>query len=136
MNNNPVVVYTAGVWDLLHVGHINLLWRSKNLGDILIVGVVSDTGTAEYKNAFPQENVQQRLQAVARLAFVDVVVVQRTTNPRDNIARFRPNIMTHGSDWNTLIAGQDALEEYGVEWVVLPYTPNVSTTILRQKLQE
>jgi rfaE bifunctional protein nucleotidyltransferase chain/domain len=126
------VIYTAGVWDLLHRGHLNMLWNSKALGDVLVVGVVSDSGCQAYKGRRPVQNVQARMEAVKRLGFVDVVEIQHTTDPSENLFRFRPDVMTHGDDWDELLEGNDTLAELGIEFRLLPYTPGVSTTLLRE----
>ena len=128
----PRVVYTGGVWDLLHVGHLRLLWASKALGDVLVVGVVSDAGCRAYKDVWPAEGMEIRMRAVARLGFVDVVVPQLGTDPTRNLERFRPDVMTHGSDWHRLREGHETLERLGVEWVTLPYTDGVTSTQLRE----
>jgi rfaE bifunctional protein nucleotidyltransferase chain/domain len=128
----PRVIYTAGCFDLLHAGHINLLWQSKQLGDVLVVGVVSDVGARAYKGRLPMENCQQRMQAIARLGFVDVVILQKGTDPTTMLERFQPAAMVHGDDWTELREGHDALERLGVEWVTIPYTPGISTTLLRE----
>jgi cytidyltransferase-like protein len=127
------VIYTAGVWDLLHRGHLNMMWRSKELGDVLVVGVVSDSGCAAYKGRRPAQNVQQRMEAVRRLGFVDVVEIQHGTDPSHNLIRFRPDVMTHGDDWSELLEGNDTLAELGIEFRLLPYTEGVSTTLLRER---
>ena len=127
------VIYTAGVWDMLHRGHLNFLWQSKQLGDVLVVGVVSDAGCAEYKGHRPSQNSQARARAIETLSFVDAVVVQPTTDPSENLFRFRPDIMTHGDDWAELKKGQDTLRRLGVEWRLLPYTPGISSTLLRSE---
>lgn len=125
------VVYTAGVFDLLHRGHLNLLWQSKRMGDVLVVGVVSDMGTNAYKGRLPVQNVAQRMRAVERLGFVDAVVLQRDTDPTPMLERFRPDVMTHGDDWPRLREGHETLERLGIEWALVPYTRGVSTTLLR-----
>ena len=130
------VVMTSGVFDLLHRGHINLLWRSRLLGDVLIVGVVSDAGTNAYKNRFPVENQQLRMERVGRLSFVDVVAAQATTDPTPLLRRFRPDVFTHGDDWERLLQGQDTIEALGILYVSLPYTPGVSSTGLRRAIND
>lgn len=122
---------TSGVFDLLHRGHLNLLWRSRQLGDVLIVGVVSDSGTFAYKQVFPVENVQQRINNLRRLGFVDVVVEQATTDPTPLLKRFLPDVYTHGSDWSRLKEGHETIDHLGIEWVLLPYTEGITSTILR-----
>lgn len=126
--------YTAGVWDLLHRGHLNLLWETRKLCDVLVVGVVSDTGAAAYKGRFPVQSTEQRMRAIERLGFVDVVVLQPTTDPSEILERIRPDLMTHGDDWDRLREGHETLERLGVEWVLIPYTRGVSTTQLRERM--
>lgn len=133
MTTKPRVCYTAGVFDLFHAGHLNLLWRSKQLCDVLVVGVVDGDGVYAYKGRFPVENWQLRKSRIERLAFVDVVVRQATTDPTENLERFQPDVMTHGDDWSRLREGHETLERLGVEFVTLPYTQGVSTTELRAK---
>ena len=127
----PRVVMASGVFDLLHVGHINLLWRAKQLGDVLVVGVVSDHGTKDYKDRYPAEGERVRMRAVLELGFVDVVVEQAGTDPSALLERFRPDVLVHGDDWSELLQGQATVERLGIEWKLLPYTPDVSTTALR-----
>ena len=128
----PRVVYTAGVFDLLHRGHLNFLWQSKQLGDILVVGVVSDSGTNAYKGIFPAEHQQHRIRKVKEIGFVDLVVNQSTTDPTPVLERIRPDIMTHADDWDRLQQGHETLERLGIEWVLIPYTEGISSTELRQ----
>jgi glycerol-3-phosphate cytidylyltransferase len=130
----PRVVFTAGVFDLLHRGHLNILWRSRQLAGpdgLLVVGVVSDEGAKAYKGRYPVMNEHGRIEAVLRLPFVHAVCRQPTTDPTPLLVRFRPDIMTHGDDWDRLKAGQESIERLGIEWVLLPYTPDISTTNLR-----
>jgi rfaE bifunctional protein nucleotidyltransferase chain/domain len=128
----PRVIYTAGVFDLLHRGHLNLLWQSRQLGDVLVVGVVSDAGCRDYKGRLPVENVYQRMRAIERLGFVDLVLLQPTTDPTPLLERVRPDVMVHGDDWPRLREGHETLGRLGIEWVLVPYTPGVSTTLLRE----
>ena len=126
------VIYTAGVWDMLHRGHLNLLWRSKQMGDILVVGVVTDAGVIAYKNRYPVEDEYERYDAIRRIPWVDVAVYQMTTDPSDNLRQFWPDAMTHGDDWDRLKAGHETLDELGIDYVTIPYTPGISSTILRE----
>jgi D-beta-D-heptose 7-phosphate kinase / D-beta-D-heptose 1-phosphate adenosyltransferase len=130
----PTIVYTAGVWDILHRGHLNLLWQSRKLGDVLVVGVVGDVGVKAYKARRPEEALFYRLQRIQRIPWVDVAIEQATTDPTENLRRFLPDIFTHGSDWDRLKQGHETLEELGIEYVTIPYTKEISTTILRGRL--
>ena len=127
------VIYTAGVWDLLHRGHLNILWESKRLGDVLVVGVVSDAGCLAYKGFAPVQNSQLRIRNIRELGFVDVVELQATTDPTPLLERYRPDVMTHGDDWEELREGQATINRLGIEWRLIPYTPGISSTVLREK---
>jgi glycerol-3-phosphate cytidylyltransferase-like family protein len=96
------------------------------------VGVVSDEGVAAYKGRHPVENIATRIAGVKRLDFVDTVVVQPTTDPTPVLERFHPEVMTHGDDWTELREGHETLERLGIEWRLIPYTPGISTTLLRE----
>lgn len=121
------IVYTAGIFDLLHEGHINALKASRAHGDRLVVGVVSDEGAMAYKRQ-PIQDERTRLLVVQSLYFVDLAVIQPTTDPTPVLEVIRPQVMTHGDDWQRLIKGQSTLERLGIEWVLVPYTHGVSTT--------
>lgn len=134
----PRVVFVPGCWSILHAGHVSILWRAKQLGDVLVVGVVSDAGVRDYKGRFPFDNVQMRIEAVRRLSFVDVVARQETTDPTPLLERFRPDVLVHGDEpnWQRLREGHDTLERLGIEFVLLPYTEGISTTILRAEREQ
>lgn len=131
----PRVVLASGVWSLLHRGHLNLLFRARQLGDVLVVGVVSDAGVADYKGRAPLDNVQKRMRAIEKLGFVDVVEYQLGTDPTPLVERFRPDVFVHGDDWARLREGHETLERLGVAFVTLPYTPEITTTMLRDEME-
>lgn len=125
------VIYTAGVFDLLHPGHVRLLERSRALGDALVVGVVGDAGCEAYKGKRPVQTEAERLEVVRGLRCVTLAVLQPTTDPTPVLEVLRPDAMTHGDDWHELRQGQATLDRLGIEWVLLPYTPGVSSTAIR-----
>ena len=118
------VIYTAGVFDLLHAGHLQILRRSRELGDALVVGVVSDDGTEAYKGRRPVQPEQERIELVESLPWVTLALVQPTTDPTLILEAIRPAAMTHGDDWAELRQGQATLDRLGIEWVLLPYVPD------------
>lgn len=131
-----ITCYTAGVFDLLHLGHLNILRRSKELAGPegrLVVGVVTDDGAEAYKRRPVQDEIT-RAAIIAALRFVDVVIMQYGTDPSDNLRKIRPDYMSHGNDWSRLREGHATLEELGVEWVLIPYTEGVSTTEIRERI--
>jgi len=129
-------VYTAGVFDLLHQGHLNILQASKDIagfGGQLVVGVVTDAGATAYKRT-PIQDEGTRAAVVRSLRMVDAVVMQDGTDPSPVLRTLRPDVMTHGDDWARLKEGQETLDELGIEWVLLPYTPGVSTTATLERI--
>lgn len=128
------IIYTAGVFDLLHEGHLNILKMSKALGDKLVVGVVSDGGTERYKRQRPHLSQEQRLAYIQALACVDLAIIQEETDPTRELEIIRPHVFTHGDDWPQLLKGQKTLERLGIEFVLLPYTPGISTTEIKKTL--
>jgi glycerol-3-phosphate cytidylyltransferase len=126
-----VVGYTAGVWDLLHRGHLNILYETRKLCDILVVGVVTDDGTAAYKARPPVDPEWKRIHQIRSIPWVDVAVLQDSTDPTPELERFRPDVFTHGSDWDRLKQGHDTIDRLGIKYVSIPYTEGISTTMLR-----
>jgi rfaE bifunctional protein nucleotidyltransferase chain/domain len=130
---NHTVVFTAGVWDILHVGHLNLLRRARALGDRLIVGVLTDEAAERYKPR-PVMPFDQRLELISELRTVDDVVQVDDTNATTLLQQLKPHILVHGSDilkkadWEI---GQTWMREHGRQFVVLPYTEGVSSTRLK-----
>jgi rfaE bifunctional protein nucleotidyltransferase chain/domain len=131
------VVFTAGVWDILHVGHLNLLNRAKVLGQTLVVGVLTDEAAERYKPR-PVMPFEQRIQLVKALRVVDDVVPVHDTNATPLLMQLQPDILVHGSDishkpgWEI---GQTWIRDHGGEFVVLPYTEGVSSTRLKDSVR-
>lgn len=133
------IVYHAGVWDLFHAGHLSVLERSKALGDLLVVGVVTDDGAAAYKRRpfIPQD---ERLAIVRALRCVDAAFLQPGTDPSPVLEALdalglRPAVMAHGDDWSELREGMDTLERLGIELVLLPYGEGTGTTGLINRIR-
>lgn len=120
-------IYTAGVFSLIHAGHLSLLERSKALageGGKLIVGVLTDDGAAAYKErpVVPQD---ERFRMIAALGCVDAAFLQPGTDPSPVLLALaalgiRPAAMTHGADWSELREGNETLAALGIEFVILP----------------
>lgn len=132
-----VVVFTAGVWDILHIGHLNLLLRAKALGDVLVAGVLTDEAAERYKPR-PVMPFEQRIELVRALRVVDEVRPVHDTNATALLQELRPDILVHGSDishkpgWEI---GQTWMHENGGRFVVLPYTEGVSSTRLKDAVR-
>lgn len=126
-------VITYGTYDLLHEGHVNLLRRAKALGDYLIVGVTNDNYDRERGKLNVRNNVLERVEAVKATGVADKIIIEDYVGQKiDDIQKYSVDIFAVGSDWE----GQfDYLKEY-CQVVYLPRTEGVSSTMLRDELQE
>jgi len=133
-----IVGYTTGVFDLFHIGHLNLLKKAKSGCDRLIVGVSTDELVETYKNKTPIIPFAERIEIVSALKCVDDVVPQ---SHRDKIAAYHEikfDVMFVGSDWKGSVlfsAVEDELAEQGVKVIYFEYTNHVSSTALKSTLQ-
>jgi len=131
-----VIGYTTGVFDLFHVGHVNLLRNAKDLCDKLIVGVSTDD-LAGYKNKRPVIPFEERIAVVRACRHVDLAVPQENMDKLDARARYKFNIMMVGDDWYANPRWDEyekALAEHDVTVVYLPYTKTTSSTLITQTL--
>ena len=126
-------VITYGTYDLLHQGHVNLLRRAKALGDYLIVGVTNDSFDRERGKLNVRNNVLERVEAVKGTGLADKIIIEDYVGQKiDDIQKYDVDIFAIGSDWE----GQfDYLNEY-CQVVYLPRTEGISSTMLREDLQE
>ena len=133
------VVFTNGVFDLLHAGHVHLLEAARREGGALIVGVNSDAsvrrlGKGEYRPAVAEAD---RARLLAALAAVDCVVVFDEDTPLELIRRLRPDVLVKGADYaRDDIVGGDEVEAWGGRVVRVPVVKGKSTTDLLRKLHD
>lgn len=131
--------YTTGVYDMFHIGHLNLLKKAKEQCDYLIVGVSTDEVVKSYKNKTPIIPFEERIAIVQELKCVDKAVPQTSMNKMDAWERYRFNALFHGSDWkgsemyNKMV---ESFERVGVDIVFLPHTEGVSSTLLSEVLHK
>lgn len=126
-------VITYGTYDLLHQGHINLLRRAKALGDYLIVGVTNDNFDRERGKLNVQNNVLERVDAVRATGLADKIIIEDYVGQKiDDIQKYEVDIFAIGSDWEGKF---DYLKEF-CQVVYLPRTEGISSTMLREDLQE
>jgi glycerol-3-phosphate cytidylyltransferase len=131
------VVYTAGAFDLLHVGHIRIIQAAAAFGDTLIVGVSTDELIMDYKNQAPVVPYEERREIVAALSGVDLVVSQRSQDKFAMWERLQFNRWVVGDDWFDTQKYQlyrKRLAAVGVETFFLPQTEGVSSTLRRRAL--
>jgi glycerol-3-phosphate cytidylyltransferase len=131
------VGYAPGVYDLFHVGHLNVLRRASELCDELVAGVVSDEMALLAKGARPVVPLDERLEIVAGVRYVDRAVAEVVPAKVDTWQDVRFDVIFKGDDWRGTPKG-DLLEAQmatvGVEVVYFPYTRHTSSTLLRQAL--
>ena len=131
------VVFTNGVFDLLHVGHLRYLQRARALGDALIVGVNSDRSVHANKGAGrPITPEAERAEILGALACVDGVVVFDEDTPHEIIAALQPDVLVKGADWAAdAIVGRDVVEARGGRVVRVPIEAGHSTSALVEKIR-
>lgn len=130
--------YTSGVYDLFHVGHLNLLKNAKGLCDNLIVGVTSDE-LVSYKNKKAVIPHNERMEIVRNIKYVDAVVPQNDMDKFKMWERLKFDIMFVGDDWfesDKWKKLDDLFKGVGVKIIYFPYTKGVSSTILNQALKD
>lgn len=132
-----IIGYTTGVFDMFHIGHLNILKKAKEQCDYLIVGVSTDELVLSYKNKLPIIPYAERSAIVEAIKYVDEVIPQES---RDKIAAFNKigfNKMFVGDDWKgkpLFVEVEKFLEKHGAQVVYFPYTQGTSSTILREKV--
>ena len=133
-----IIGYTTGVYDMFHVGHLNILKRAKEQCDYLIVGVSTDELVRREKNKDPIISFEDRCTIVGAIKYVDMVVPQYDKNKFGAWEQYHFNRMFVGSDWKNTpqwISYEEQFSPVGVEIIYLDHTDGISSTILREKLK-
>ncbi len=127
---NKKIVFTNGCFDILHIGHIRYLSLAKSLGDILVVGVNSDSSVKRLKGPKrPINNENNRKEMLLSLKSVDFVLIFNEDTPLNLIEKINPNILVKGGDWSIdKIIGADFVIKNGGEVLSLPFVDGESTT--------
>ncbi len=129
--------YTAGVFDLFHIGHLNLLKNAKGMCDKLIVGVTTDD-LVQYKGKSPVIPFVDRLEIVRNIKQVDAVVAQENMDKLEMCKKLKANVLFVGDDWyktEKWTNYEDEFREEGIEIVYFPYTKGVSSTQITKALK-
>jgi len=130
--SNKRIVFTNGCFDIIHKGHVRYLRQAKALGDILIVGLNSDSSVRRIKPGRPINPEDDRAEVLSSLEMVDYVVIFDEDTPYELIRFLRPHILVKGGDWKVEdIIGSDLVEKT----VSLPYVEGVSTTEVIKKIK-
>ena len=131
------IVFTNGVFDLLHPGHVRYLRDARREGDALVVAVNSDRSVRAIKGPTrPLNRDDERAEVLAALACVDAVVIFDEDDPQDIISRLQPDVLVKGADWaSDAIIGRDAVEARGGRVVRIPLAEGYSTSAIIRKIQ-
>jgi D-beta-D-heptose 7-phosphate kinase/D-beta-D-heptose 1-phosphate adenosyltransferase len=132
------IVFTNGVFDLLHPGHVDVLTESRARGDALIVGINSDDSVRRLKGPTrPIRNEADRAYVVSALECVDAVVLFSDDTPLELILTIKPDVLAKGGDYTVdSIVGSREVASWGGETVVIPLTPGHSTTLTIEKFSD
>ena len=134
-----IMGYTTGVFDLFHIGHLNLLKNAKSLCDKLIVGVTTDELLLEYKKKKAVIPFNERCDIVRNIKCVDAVISQTTMDKFEAWQKLKFDIMFVGDDWYNTKKWQDLERQFNdvnVRIVYFPYTQGTSSTLINQILLE
>ena len=131
--------YTQGVFDMFHVGHLNLLINAKEQCDFLIVGVNSDALVSSYKNRIPIINENDRMKIVGNIKCVDKVILADTLDKNRFLKELGFDVIFIGNDWKGNERWNKTVEEMkasGVDVVFLPHTDGVNSAMLRDQVSD
>jgi len=131
------VGYTTGVFDMFHIGHLNIIRNAKAQCEHLIVGVSTDELVKNYKGKTPIISFEERMAIVGAIRYVDEVVPQTSMDKYEAWRRLHFDAIFHGDDWKNSSMYNEYAEQFekvGVDIVFLPHTEGTSSTILTNKL--
>jgi rfaE bifunctional protein nucleotidyltransferase chain/domain len=126
------IVFTNGCFDLLHIGHVRYLEKARALGDVLVVGVNSDSSVRRLKG--PERPIlpeEERTEILSSLGCVNYVTIFHEPDPLKLITSLQPNVLVKGGDWTKeQTVGKEIVERSGGEVVIIPFVQGTSTSNL------
>lgn len=131
------VGYTAGVFDMFHIGHLNILKGAKEQCEYLIVGVTTDALCLSRKNKKPIICQKDRTEIIRAIRYVDEVVLQSNMDKLKAVKKYNADVVFVGSDWKGTPAWREYEKEFsgvGCDVVYLEHTDGISSTILRERM--
>jgi rfaE bifunctional protein nucleotidyltransferase chain/domain len=137
-NEGKKIVFTNGVFDLIHRGHVDYLAKAQNLGDVLVMGVNTDASVSKLKGPHrPIQDEYSRLLILASFEFVDAVILFGEQTPYDLIKLVQPNILVKGSDYQAEnIVGYDIVTGNGGTVQTIDFIPGFSTSLIEQRIKQ
>lgn len=132
------IIFTNGCFDILHSGHIDYLKKTKELGDILIIGINSDESIKKIKQQNrPINKLLDRMIVLNSIKYVDYVVPFNEETPENLIKIIKPDVLTKGGDWNKKdVVGSAFVKSYGGRTVIIPYIKGKSTTNTIKRIRD
>ena len=137
MEKKYKIGYTTGVFDLFHIGHLNILRRAKEMCDCLIVGVTTDELCFARKNKYPIVNQKDRMAIVEAIKYVDKVILQEDMNKIKKVEELNADVVFVGSDWQGTSQWNEyekQFAEVGCTVEYLSHTDGISSTDLRERI--
>lgn len=138
MNQKKIIGYTTGVFDLFHIGHLNLLKKAKEKCDWLIVGICTDNLVRVLKDRDPIIPYEERLEIVKNISCVDKVIPQEKIDEIGDFHKLHFNVIFKGDDWKGTEKWNSLEKEFmdlGVEVIYFEYTKHISSTKIRKILE-
>ena len=127
------IVITFGTFDVFHLGHLRILQRAKNFGNMLIVGISTDALNFSKKGRYPVYSQEERMEIVASIRYVDDVFYEESLEQKeDYLKKYKADILVMGDDWQ----GKFDNVSNACRVVYLPRTPSISTTEVIEKIQK
>lgn len=140
MEKKKKLVYVPMAVDIVHPGHINIIKKAEELGEVM-VGLFTDEAIASYKNS-PYMDYETRKIVIENVKGVSKVVPQTTRDYEENLRKYKPDFMVHGTDWREgplADVRQKAISimaEWGGQIVEPEYTPNISSSMIKRKIKQ
>lgn len=138
MRKGNVLVFTNGCFDIIHKGHLHLLSKAREMGDLLVVGLNSDQSVRRLKGTGrPVKDQETRAALLASLSFVDYVCLFTEDTPAKLIEKISPEILVKGGDYQLKdIIGAEHVQSYGGKVITIPFLEGYSSTSLIDKLKK
>ncbi|RJQ18066.1 MAG: D-glycero-beta-D-manno-heptose 1-phosphate adenylyltransferase [Nitrospiraceae bacterium] len=126
------IVFTNGCFDIIHIGHVRYLNEAKKLGDVLVVGLNSDSSVSSIKPGRPINPENERAEVLSALCMVDYISIFDEDTPYELIKAVRPDVLVKGADWNIKdIVGADIVKEVRT----VPFVNGISTTEIIKRVR-
>jgi len=131
--------YTMGIFDLFHIGHLNILKNAKSLCDLLVVGVTTDERAMKLKGNLPIVPFNERIKIIESLKYVDRVIPKSSSDIEEDWKQIKFDLFVKGSDWKGTPKGnklKTKLDKHGVTVVFFPYTKNTSSSVMKEAISK